>query len=184
MQVIKVPSPNFFTDNSRIQSVILHGTSGPLQASIDWLRNPQPSNPDNRVSANYLISKAGVVYELVDYKAGKRAMANGVVENYDSSLLWLSNAVKNRVNPNYITVSIEHEASYQEMINHASMTDAQFTSSVELTANILRYCRLKATHESVAGHNQISGNKKFNCPGVINVPAYVEQLLIRNPDLK
>jgi len=184
MRIIKLPSPNFDISDRPIKSVVLHGTAGSAGSAIAWLRNPQPDNPGARVSANYVITRAGVVYELVDWRAGKRAWANGIVENWDRSLKWLNWAVKNKINPNDVTVSIEHEASAQQMENRASMTDAQFNASINLTADILRAAGLKASHETIIGHNQISGTRKYNCPGVIFPPAYTEVLLDRNPDLR
>lgn len=185
---VKMPSPNFFTKDemevNQVAAVVLHGTAGPLQAAIDWLRNPQRDNPDNAVSANYVISKAGVIYELVPWESGLRAYANGIAETIDTSIPWLVAAVKNRINPNWITVSIEHEALYNDMVLRRSMTDAQFNSSIELTAYILAGCGLKANHETIIGHNQISGTNKYNCPGVIFPPAYTEVLLNRHSDLR
>lgn len=186
-RVVKLPSPNFFTPeemtDSKICGVVLHGTSGALQGSLDWLRNPRHDNPAAVVSANYLISKAGVIYELVPFETGFRAYANGIAENYDTSIKWLVNAIKDKINPNWITVSIEHEASQKEMIARASMTDAQFNSSINLTAYILATAGLKANHQTILGHNQISGTNKYNCPGVIFPPAYTEVLIMRYPTL-
>jgi len=179
-----MPSPNFEIADNAIKAVCLHGTAGSAGASLAWLQNPQPNNPKARVSANYLVTKAGIVYELVDWQAGKRAWANGIVESFDTSVEWLVEAVRTRLNPNLVTVSIEHEASTAEMERHASMTDAQFNASIELTALILQAARLPANHETVIGHSQISGTRKFNCPGVIFVPAYTEVLLKRHPELK
>lgn len=187
MNILKLPSPNYFTpaemDTNVIQAVVMHGTAGPVHAAINWLRDPQPGHLDNRVSSNYIISKLGVIYELVEWEKGLRAFANGIVENSDKSLVWLNDAIHNHINPNWITVSIEHEATQKEMINHASMTDAQFNSSIDLTAYILKATGLKATHQTIIGHNQISGTKKYNCPGVIFPPAYTEVLLNRHKDL-
>lgn len=186
--MVKMASPNFFEpgdmETNQVAAVCLHGTAGPLQASIDWLRNPRHDDPDKRVSANYVISKAGVIYELVPWEPGFRAFANGIVETEDPSILWLADAIKKRINPNWITISVEHEANYNDMVLHRSMTDLQFNSSVDLTAYILSGCGLKADHQTIIGHNQISGIMKFNCPGVIFPPAYTEQLLIRYPELK
>lgn len=185
---VKMPSPNFFEPGemkeSKIQAVVLHGTSGPLQASIDWLRNPRHGDPNAAVSSNYVISKSGVIYELVPFEVGLRAFANGIVENYDYSIKWLADAFRNGINPNWITVSIEHEASYNDMVLRRSMTDAQFNSSIDLTAYILAANNLPANHQTIIGHNQISGKIKFNCPGVIFPPAYTEQLIIRHKELK
>lgn len=183
MKIVKLPSPNYFTAVNPIKAVCLHGTAGSWQAALAWLRNPQVENPNAAVSANYLVTKSGAVYELVDWQAGRRAWANGIVENYDKSIKWLVDAAKGKVNPNYLTVSIEHEATLQEMLDHASMTDAAFNASIELTAFILKTAGLKASHETIIGHNQISGKQKYNCPGVIFPPAYTEVLIARHKEL-
>lgn len=183
IKFIDLPSDNYWLSDNKIAAVVLHGTSGPLQPSIAWLRNPQTGNAAAAVSANFVIGKSGVIYRLVDFEKGRRAWANGKVETFDTSIKWLVDAIKNRINPNLITVSIEHEASKREMENHAPMTDYQFNSSIELTAYILRRAGLKANDQTIIGHNQISGVNKFNCPGVIFPPAYTEVLLDRNRDL-
>lgn len=184
---IKLPSNNFFTPGemtiNKLQAVVLHGTSGPLQGSLDWLRNPRHDNPAAAVSSNYVISKAGVIYELVPWETGLRAYANGIVETNDTSIKWLNDAIKSKINPNWITVSIEHEASFNDMVLGRSMTDAQFTSSCNLVAYVLAGAGLRADHQSIIGHNQISGKIKYHCPGVIFPPAYTEQLIIRYPEL-
>lgn len=185
---VKTPSPNFFTPEemkvSKIAAVVLHGSAGPAGPSIDWLRNPRRDNPGAAVSSNYFISGSGVIYELVPWEPGYRAFANGIIETPDLSLAWLRDAIKRRLNPNWITVSIEHEAMEAEMRNRAPMTDNQFNSSIDLTAYVLRQAGLKASHETINGHFQISGKVKADCPGVINIGAYTEVLIIRNPDLK
>lgn len=183
-RVYKTASPNFFTPNemrvNQVAAVVLHGSAGPAGPSLDWLRNPRRDNPGAAVSSNYFISKSGVIYELVPWEPGYRAFANGMVENYDTSIKWLVSAVAQRINPNWITVSIEHEASSLEMETRASMTDAQFNSSIDLTAYVLAGAGLKASHETIIGHNQISGKNKYNCPGVIFPPAYTEVLILRH----
>lgn len=184
MNMIVMKSPNYFINGLPIKAVVMHGTAGSLNASLSWLCNPQPSAPDNAVSSNYVISKSGVIYQLVDWQAGKRAWANGRVENFDHTLKWLSDAVKDKVNPNMITVSIEHEASEEDMLSRASMPGAQFNASINLAAFILTLAGLKANHETICTHSQISGTQKYNCPGVIFTPAYTEVLLNRYPRLK
>lgn len=183
IKFIDLPSPNYFEASNPVKAVCLHGTSSPLQSAISWLRNPQPNNPDGRVSANFVVSKAGIIYRLVDFERGERAFANGFVEDYDKSIDWLVDAVAHKINPNLITVSIEHEASYSDMLQHKSMPVRQFDSSIDLTAYILHKCNLKANHQTIIGHNQISGKQKYNCPGVIFPPAYTEIVIDRYPDL-
>lgn len=183
MKIIKFPSSNFFVSRETIKAVCLHGTAGPLWASIATLRNTRIDNPELAVSANYVVDLDGIVYELIDYTAAKRSYANGIVENYDNSIKWLDEAVKNKLNPNLCTYSIEHVASKLSMESHSPMTDAQFNTSIELTAMLLNYAGLKASHDTIIGHNQISGTIKYNCPGVIFPPAYTEVLINRFPEL-
>jgi N-acetyl-anhydromuramyl-L-alanine amidase AmpD len=179
MNIIRLPSPNFDYASNKIGAVVLHGTSGPLWASINWLRNPQKDGKYGRVSSNYVIAKTGELYMLVDHRAGKRAYGNGTVNMQDKRLIWLRNALRERINPNYVTISIEHEASYDEMINGASMTDAQFNTSTELVITLLRENDLDIGLQAVCGHYQIDGWNKPHCPGVINIPAYLEVLKLR-----
>lgn len=184
MKFIDLASPNYYLSNKSIAAVVLHGTASGVQSAIAHLRNPQTDNPGAAVSANFVIAKTGNIYRLVDFLKGRRAWGNGVPENIDTSIKWLVHAVQNKINPNLITVSIEHEATRKEMETGAPMTNEQFNSSIELTAYILRAVGLKANHQTIIGHNQISGTQKYHCPGVIFPPAYTEVLIDRNPDLR
>lgn len=184
MNIIRYYSQNYFNANNPIRAVVMHGAAGELWGAIATLRDPRIDNPKAAVSSNYIIGKNGDIYELVPWQGNRRAWGNGIVENYDRTLAWLVEAVRTGTNPNLLTVSIEHEASEKEMLSHASMTDIQFNSSIELTAAILSAAGLKASHETIVGHNQISGLKKQYCPGVIFPPAYTEVLLLRHPELK
>lgn len=179
MDTIKLPSPNYFPSGAPVRAVVLHGTAGPLIPSLDWLRNPRLDNPDAAVSANYVISLTGRVYELVDWRSGKRAYGNGVIRQRDMSLKWLNNCVAGGINPNLVTISIEHEASNIAMVTRGKMTDSQFSASTELVITLLRELKLTVSRETVCGHFQIDGAGKANCPGVINVPAYIEVLGLR-----
>lgn len=179
MNIIKEPSPNYFTDGLAIAAIVMHGTAGPLRPSIEWLKNPRPDNPGAAVSANYVISVLGRVYELVDWRAGLRAYGNGVVRGWDKSLNWLRECQLRKVNPNLVTISIEHEASNTAMVTRGRMTDAQFNASTELVITLLRENGLNVSRETVCGHFQIDGMGKANCPGIINIPAYIEVLKLR-----
>jgi N-acetyl-anhydromuramyl-L-alanine amidase AmpD len=65
MEIIDYPSPNFFTGGDKIQGIVLHGTSGPLKASLAVLTNPRVDKPELAVSSNYLIDTNGDIYRLV-----------------------------------------------------------------------------------------------------------------------
>lgn len=182
----QLPSGNYYSPNemgeSDIYGVVNHGTqSDNVFSAIGWLRSPK-----SEVSSNYVISKSGKIYELVDWQSGKRAWANGVVDKefYDHTIPWLVDCVKRKINPNWHTVSVEHEATLDDMLHARPMPDAQFNASIELNAYILRAAGLKAGHPQVLVHRQIAGRGKPYCFNSIFVPAYVEVLIDRNPDLK
>jgi hypothetical protein len=81
-----------------------------------------------------------------------------------------------RKNPNMMTISIEHVASYSNMISHGRMTDAQWSSSFWLVKQLLRDNGLTASEQTILGHYQIDLKNKPFCPGVINIPAYINAL--------
>lgn len=176
MKIIDYPSPNYFTNGDKIQAIVLHGTSGPLGASLATLTNPRNDKPELAVSSNYLIDTNGDIYRLVTWWAGHRAFANGIVNQPDEEINWLMACIGSRKNPNMMTISIEHVASYSQMINHGRMTDKQWNSSFELVKQLLKDCGLPATKQTILGHYQINRKDKPFCPGVINIPAYINAL--------
>lgn len=182
----KLYSPNYFVPSDMTESAVLavveHGTAAPdFRSAINWHLSRK-----SKLSANFHVSKLGEIAQLVDFQRGYRAWANGVVdkENFDRSVPWLADLVAREINPNWHTVSIEHEATSYEMLHQAPMTDAQFNASIELTAWILQVSGLKANHSTVLAHRQIAGAMKPTCPGVIFVPAYLEVLVNRHPELR
>lgn len=172
MEIIDKPSPNFFLASNPIEAIVLHGTAGQLGSALGWL-----TNRNSGVSSNYLIGRNGKIFRLVAYYHNKRAWANGIVINPDPSIKWLQRAIRTRTNPNLITISIEHEAGDYEMKHAGRMSDAQWRSSQDLVKKLLADNNLIASSQTVIGHYQIDSKNKAYCPGVINVPAYIEKLL-------
>lgn len=180
--MIQFDSPNYWAVDdlpvSEVKAICLHGTDGSFKGAMSWLLNPKSG-----VSASYIISKGGLPVMLVN-PAKRRAWANGIVSQPDPTIKWLDDAIKNKVNPNWVTISIEHEATHDDMVYHRSMTDAQFNASIDLVASLLKQFNLKASHETIIGHCQINSKDKANCPGVIFIPAYMEVLITRYPELR
>jgi len=176
MNIINYPSPNFWRANNKIRAIVLHGTSGPLTASLYTLTNPRTDNPSLAVSSNYLIDLNGDIYRFMSWWNGYRAFANGNLLKPDLGVSWIKECKEQGINPNFVTLSIEHVASRDAMLGHKSMTDQQFASSTWLTGKLLSDNGLRASSETVVGHYQLdSVNKRF-CPGVINIPAYTQVL--------
>lgn len=60
-------SPNHSSrGGTAVSMVVLHATVGSGPSSLAWLCNPQPDDPEARVSTHYLIYKTGKIYQLVD----------------------------------------------------------------------------------------------------------------------
>lgn len=52
-------------NGARIVMLVWHATAGSFASALHELCDPKPSHPDDRVSAHYLISKFGVIRQLV-----------------------------------------------------------------------------------------------------------------------
>ena len=70
MKVIQSSSPNFSATMYSKIGVQLHKTLGLMPGTLDWLRNP-----DSQASAHYLITKLGVIHQLVSTE--KRSWTSG-----------------------------------------------------------------------------------------------------------
>jgi len=178
-QIYPYPSPNFYVSSDPIKAICLHGTAGSGRSALATLTDPRPDNPDARVSSNYLVFKNGEIYFLVDHRRGRRAWANGPIKKPDKNIKWLAALAAAGGFANTSTISIEHEATDAEMKRHAPMTDAQFNSSTWLTLTLLRELGLPISDQTVIGHRQVNSVDKFYCPGVIDVPAYIDVLKLR-----
>lgn len=73
-----ITSPNHSSRNgARIVMLVWHATAGSFASALRELCDPKPSHPDDRVSAHYLISKFGVIRQLVpDNRAAWHAGAS------------------------------------------------------------------------------------------------------------
>src|SRR5512146_2902740 len=99
--MIQFDSPNYWAVDdlpvSEVKAICLHGTGGSFKGAMSWLLNPKSG-----VSASYIISKGGLPVMLVN-PAKRRAWANGIVSSPDPTIKWLDDAIKNKVNPNWVT---------------------------------------------------------------------------------
>jgi hypothetical protein len=117
-----VPSPNYWEGRSGfdIKYIVMHGTAGDAQPSLNWL-----TNPASTASVHYLVDRQGTVYQLVN--EANAAWGNGIPEQGSVFL--------GGPNPNYFTISIEHERNVD---NTSPITPEQQAASTALVANIRR----------------------------------------------
>ena len=92
-----IRSPNYGSRNGRsISMIVIHATAGTARSALAWL-----TNPASRVSAHYLIDKAGQIYRLVPdeyaaWHAGRAAWRGETAINEISLGIELENANNGR----------------------------------------------------------------------------------------
>ena len=166
----KLPTHNLWSlrANHTVRAVVLHVVQGTYESAIDWL-----SQPKSMVSAHFVVAKDGRVAQLVSID--DTAWGNGL--HYDSSKgiwvtppdpkgkVWPANpswrGLIRGVNPNFYTISVEHEGCSQEPWT-AAMYDANL--------GLLRWIRdvLGMTfvlHETLIGHSELDHATRSYCPG-------------------
>lgn len=135
--------------------LIIHGTAGGSSAENigAWFQNP-----DSQVSSHYVVGQDGHVVQCV--REANTAWANGRIESGADS--WWS------VNPNYVTISIEHVKSATD--NSNQLTAVQKTASFNLVRDIIaRYPAIRkdwaTSAGGITGHFSISPISRERCPG-------------------
>ena len=148
MQIHWAPSPNYTSGRRgrKIIAVVNHITAGLMPGTLGWLRNPAA-----KASAHYLVTKTGVVYQLV--KDEDTAWHAGIVNKpswtlYDGS------------NPNYYTLGIEHEALAGE-----SLTETQYQATLELHRMLVKKHSIPLDRNYIIGHYLLDSVNRKNDPG-------------------
>ncbi|MCC7163201.1 MAG: N-acetylmuramoyl-L-alanine amidase [Anaerolineae bacterium] len=169
-QAEKFETTKFYSGNQGRRAVVIHIAQGGFAAAVKWLQDAQ-MNPNS--SAHYVIAKDGRVAQLVSVNDG--AWANGLRWNTDATQpnggYW-TNARGVRVtpswqdivpgqNPNFYTISIEHEGFYQE-----EWTPEMYTANNDLLVWIAEQFDLWwKPYRNLIGHYAIDNVDRPNCPG-------------------
>lgn len=122
--------------------------SGTLVGTDSWF-----ANPASKVSSHFGVGKNGEIHQYVDLK--NPAWSNGSVNNPNWSLLIPC------VNPNYYTVSIEHEGESGD-----TMPEAQYQATQALHLWLIETLGIPVTRDNIIGHYRIDSVNKANCPGL------------------
>jgi N-acetylmuramoyl-L-alanine amidase len=148
MQIHWAPSPNYTGGRRgrKIIAIVNHITAGLMPGTLSWLRNPAA-----KASAHYLVTKSGVVYQLV--KDEDTAWHAGIVNKpswplYDGS------------NPNYYTLGIEHETLAGE-----SLTEVQYWATLELHRMLVKKHGIPSDRNHIIGHYRLDSVNRKNDPG-------------------
>jgi len=156
-------SGNFETgrNGQTVQAVVLHIGEGPLTAFF-----PTFNNPARKASAHFTVGKKGEIEQYVSIN--DTAYANGL--RWDNGLWRNPRGVQvtpawqgliNGVNPNYYTISIEHEGFFQE-----AWTEPMYLANLKLLQWIRDQTNLAYLRgETLIGHNDFDNIDRPNCPG-------------------
>jgi len=127
-------------------AIVDHIMSGTLLGTDSWFLNPA-----SQVSSHFGVGKNGEIHQYVELQYP--AWANGIVNNPDWSLY-------SGVNPNYYTISIEHEGNSGEVF-----TEAQYQATLSLHRWIIEELGIEVNRDTIIGHYRIDSVNKANCPG-------------------
>jgi N-acetylmuramoyl-L-alanine amidase len=148
MQVQWAPSPNYRSGRQgrSIIAIVNHITAGLMPGTLSWL-----SNPAAKASAHYLVTKSGVVYQLV--KDEDTAWHAGIINKPD----WI---LYDGSNPNYYTLGIEHEALAGE-----ALSEAQYQATLGLHRQMINKHKILADRDHIIGHYRLDSINRRNDPG-------------------
>lgn len=146
MDIIQKPSPNFSNTTYEKDLIIIHKTLGLMPGTLSWL-----TNSASQVSAQYFVTKNGVIYQLVAddkmaWHSGRIYYPSTLAKKFLKKTTWGS-----YVNPNKYSIGIECEA----LINDKWM-EKQMDSLVWLVKKIGLTNIL--THKEITSYKPEMGN--------------------------
>lgn len=153
----QVPAANRGGYNTPIQrlGICWHITGG--TNSLGWL-----TGTASDVSANYLIARDGVIYELVPWT--EAAWANGIPQEPDLSNPFIAATIRDGANPNTRFTGIECEGP-GTCGNPGALTAPQRDSLIALTAWLCQEQGHPADRSRIIRHSQIMKRDRKCCPG-------------------
>ena len=147
MEITWSPTPNFSSRMGRsIIAIVNHITAGNFPGCLSWMKNPAA-----QASAQYLVTRAGEIYQLVaDENAAWHA---GIVNKPNWSLY-------DGTNPNRYTIGIEHEN-----LGGGQLTEAQYQATLWLHKQLIAKYKIPVDADHIIGHYRIDSVNRPNCPG-------------------
>lgn len=153
------PANTWQNRSMKKQAIVCHTIWGYFASLKDWFRNP-----DAVASTNFGIGQNGLIHCYVDPFGPHSPFANGLVRGQDAEVQHLLNR-NGGINPNYYTISIEHEDKrlpLQQIVDFPKM----FESSTYLSAWLCQEFKLDPeAYGTILGHYQFDSVNKPNCPG-------------------
>jgi N-acetyl-anhydromuramyl-L-alanine amidase AmpD len=150
--------------NNHIPEIIVnHISEGSISSLISWF-----TSPDNKISsAHFGVSKKGEIYQFVNIEDS--AWANGLTNGIENATAEVVLKKGKNINPNWYSVSIEHEGVWAE--TKGKLTDEQLKATKWLHKYIIEYVyekyghRIEPSSKTIIGHYEIDKKQRPYCPG-------------------
>ena len=130
-------------------AVVCHTTGGSLAGTDAWF-----NNPISQASTNFAIGQAGEIHQYIDPAGLNAPAANGLVRR-PNGMFPILYEQQGRVNPNFWTVSIEHEGFPSREIK----TEPMLESSLVLAAWVCQQFRILPDRSHFFSHTEIDAQK-------------------------
>lgn len=144
-------------------ALVYHVMEGTLAGTDSWFKSARSG-----ASTHYGIGKNGEIHQYVSLD--NAAWGNGLMNNPDLSIQWLKQCWDTNLNPNLLTVSIEHEGAHERDPGGAisafwEPTEAQYQASLALTRWLCEELQIPVHEDHLIGHGKIDSMSRANCPG-------------------
>lgn len=142
----------------RKTAIVCHTMGGTYEGTLGWFQNP-----NSQASTNFCVAQDGRIACTVDPWGPHSPYANGYIDRPDQEFL-TAYRLNGSVNPNYWTISIEHEDFRRR--TQITAVPRMFEASTHLSAWLCQEFQLDPHAYGVfLGHYQIDGVNRSYCPG-------------------
>jgi N-acetyl-anhydromuramyl-L-alanine amidase AmpD len=134
-------------------AIVDHIMEGSLSATTGWF-----ANPASGASTHFGIGKQGQIFQYVRVENG--AYGNGPINKPDLSIPWIAQCVAQKINPNFVTISIEHEGRTGE-----GFTEQMYQATLWLHRYLIQNFNIPNNRQNMVGHFQLDNVNRPFCPG-------------------
>lgn len=148
-------SPNHFSgrNGQKVVAVCNHIIAGTLGSADNWFQNSS-----SEASTHFGIGKNGRIIQWVS--TSDAAWGNGRLNKPDTTVPWVTKAQREGINPNNLTVSIEHEGQTGE-----PFTEQMYHSTLALHKYLISKFNIPIDRHHIVGHYQLDSVERPFCPG-------------------
>lgn len=140
-------------NGQKVIAIVNHIMESSIESADAWFHNPA-----SQVSAHFGVARDGRIWQWVG--TANSAWGNGIWQSPDQSVQWIAAAFQRGINPNNLTVSIEHEGNSGE-----AFTEEQYQATLWLHKQLISQFGIVADRQHIVGHYQIMSRDRSNCPG-------------------